>query len=304
MLLPPERFEPSKHPSKESRMYVIAGVTGHTGAATAQALLSRGREVRVLVRSAEKGEPWKRKGCDVAVADLADPVALGKALQGAEGAYLLSPPNFAATDFLADRKAFVDGLVEGVKRSSVGHVVFLSSIGAQHAEGTGPIVTLHRAEQALRGSASRVTFLRAGYFVENWGSVVPVAKAQGVLPHFGPTDVKFPQICARDIGEAAASALVTPPDGTRVIELAGAQDGSVEDVAAAVGTLLGKPVKALGAPVEAARAGLEQAGVPPEMARLYAEMYAGIANGRVAFERPNAVTRGSTPLVDALRAVV
>jgi hypothetical protein len=33
-------------------------------------------------------------------------------------------------------------------------------------------------------------------------------------------------------------------------------------------------------------------------------MYAGIASGLVAFERPQAVTRGSTPLVDALRAVV
>jgi hypothetical protein len=78
----------------------------------------------------------------------------------------------------------------------------------------------------------------------------------------------------------------------------------VEDVAAAVGTLLGKPVKAVGAPVEAARDGLVQAGLPPEMARLYAEMYAGIAEGLVAFERPGTVTRGSTALVDALRPVV
>lgn len=285
-------------------MYVIAGVTGHTGAATAEALLSRGHKVRIVVRNAEKVEPWKRKGCEVAEADLADPVALATALEGAKGVYLLSPPNFAATDFLADRKVFLDRLVEGVKRSKVRNVVFLSSIGAQHEAGTGPIVTLHRAELMLRGIASSVTFIRAAYFLENWGSVIPVAKAQGVLPHFGPTDVKFAQVCARDIGEAAATALVTAADGTRVVELAGQQDWSVEDVAAAVGTLLGKPVKALGAPVEAARAGLEQAGVPAEMARLYGEMYAGIAKGLIAFERPQGVTRGSTPLVDALRAVV
>jgi uncharacterized protein YbjT (DUF2867 family) len=285
-------------------MYVIAGVTGHTGAATAEALLARGHAVRAVVRNMEKGEPWKRKGCEVAVADLADPVALARALHGAEGAYVLSPPNLAATDFLADREAFLARLVEGVKRSQVRSVVFLSSIGAQHAAGTGPIVGLHRAEQALRDVAPSVTFIRAAYFVENWGSVVPVAKAQGVLPHFGPTDVGFPQVCARDIGEAAANALVTSASGTRAVELAGSRDWSVEDVAAALGTLLGKPVKAVGAPVAAARAGLEQAGVPAEMARLYGEMYAGIANGLVAFERPQEVTRGSTPLVDALRALV
>jgi uncharacterized protein YbjT (DUF2867 family) len=285
-------------------MHAIAGVTGHTGAATAEALLARGQKVRVVVRSAEKGERWRRKGCEVAVADLADPSALSRALEGADGAYLLSPPNMAAKDFVADRQAFVEKLAEGVRRSKLRNLVFLSSVGAQHAAGTGPIVSLHRAEQLLRGIAPSVTFVRAAYFVENWGTVVPVAKAQGVLPHFGPTNVKFAQVCARDIGEAAAGALVAAVDGTRVVELAGKEDWSVEDVAAALGALLGKPVKAAGAPVEAARAGLEQAGLPAEAARLYAEMYAGIAKGLVAYERPQAVTRGSTPLVDALRTVV
>jgi uncharacterized protein YbjT (DUF2867 family) len=285
-------------------MYVVAGVTGHTGAATAEALRAQGQAVRVVVRSAEKGEPWKRKGCEVAVADLADPAALAAALDGAEGAYLLAPPNFAATDYVADRVAFVERLAEGVRRAKVRRLVFLSSVGAQHAAGTGPIVALHRAERILRDAAPSVTFVRAAYFLENWGSVIPVAKAQGVLPHFGAIDVPFPQVCAKDIGAAAARALVEGGEGPRVVELAGQRDWSVGDVAAAVGTLLGKPVKAVGAPLEAARAGLEQAGVPPELARLYAEMYAGIGRGLVAFERPDRVTRGSTPLLDALRAVV
>lgn len=285
-------------------MFAIAGVTGHTGAAAAEALIARGRKVRAIIRSAEKGEPWRRKGCEVAVADLANPEALSKALDGVEGAWLLSPPNFAATDFLADRKVFLERVADGVRRSRLRNLVFLSSVGAQHPAGTGPIVTVHRAEQLLRDIAPSVTFIRAAYFLENWGSVAPVVKGQGVLPHFGPIDVKFSQVCARDIGEAAASALVAATAGTRFVELAGPEDWSVEDVAAAMGKLLGKPVKAVSAPVEAARAGLEQAGVPPEMARLYAEMYAGIGKGLVAWERPGAVTRGATPLVDALRGVV
>jgi uncharacterized protein YbjT (DUF2867 family) len=285
-------------------MYVIAGVTGHTGAATADALLARGKQVRVLARDAEKGAAWKAKGCEVAIADLGDPAALSRALEGTEGAFLLSPPNMAAKDFLADRKALLDRMVEGVRRSKVPQVVFLSSVGAQHPAGTGPIVTAHRAEQALRGIAPSVTFLRAAYFLENWGAVVPVAKAQGVLPHFGPIDYPFAQVCARDIGAAVARALVEAAPGTRVVELAGQQDWSVNDVAAAVGTLLGKPVKAVGAPVEAAEAGLRRAGLPPEMARLYAEMYGAAVKGLLAWERPQALTRGATPLVEALRPVV
>lgn len=285
-------------------MYAIAGVTGHTGAATAEALLARGEKVRAVVRDAGKGEPWRRRGCEVAVADLGDPAALARALDGAEGAFLLSPPNLVAADFVADRKALLDRMVEAVRRSRVPRVVFLSSIGAQHPAGTGPIVTAYNAERALPGAAPSVTFVRAAYFLENWASVLPVAKGQGVLPFFGRIDVPFAQVAARDIGEAAARALVERAGGVRVVELAGREDRSVEDVAAALGALLGRPVKAVGAPVAAARAGLEQAGLPAEAARLFAEMYAAIASGLVAWEHPERLTRGATPLREALETIV
>jgi uncharacterized protein YbjT (DUF2867 family) len=118
-------------------------------------------------------------------------------------------------------------------------------------------------------------------------------------------------VCPRDIGAAAAAALVAPTDGTRVVELAGEQDWSVEDIAAAVGKLLGKPGEGGRRARRVGAGGLERPGVASSEATLsessiplFAEMYAGIASGLVAFERPQAVTRGSTPLVDALRAVV
>lgn len=285
-------------------MYVIAGVSGHTGAVVADTLLSQGKKVRVIVRNAEKGAAWQKKGAEVAVADLGDVAAMTKALTGATGAYLLSPPNFAAQDFIADRKAMLGNLAKAITASGLKSLVFLSSVAAQHPAGTGPIVTVHHAEQLLGKLAPSVTFVRAAYFLENWGSVIPVAKAQGVLPHFGAVDVKFPQVCTKDIGEAAVKALVNPADGTRVVELAGKEDWSVQDVAAAVGTLLGKPVQAVSAPVEAAKAGLMQAGVPETMAGLYAEMYAGIGKGLVTFEKPASITRGNTALVDALRSLV
>lgn len=284
-------------------MYVIAGVSGRTGAVVADTLLSQGKQVRVIVRDAEKGAAWKKKGAEVAVADLGDVAAMTKALTGATGAYLLSPPNFAAHDFIADRKVLLGNLGKAITASGLKSLVFLSSVAAQHPAGTGPIVTVHHAEQLFAKVAS-VTFVRAAYFLENWGSVIPVAKAQGVLPHFGPIDVKFSQVCTKDIGEAAVKALLNPADGLRVVELAGKEDWSVQDVAAAVGTLLGKSVQAVSAPVEAAKAGLMQAGLPETMAGLYAEMYAGIGKGLVAFEKPASLTRGNTALVEALRPLV
>lgn len=285
-------------------MYVVAGVTGHTGAVVAETLLSKGQPVRVIVRNAEKGAAWQKRGAEVAVADLGDVAALTRALTGAKGAYLLLPPNFAAADVVADRTALVGQLAKAVSASGLKNLVFLSSVAAQHPSGTGPIVSVHRAEQALGRLAPSVTFIRAAYFLENWGSVVALAKSQGVLPHFGAVDVKFPQTCAADIGATAAAALLAPPDGIRAIELAGQQDWSVQDVAAALGTLLGRSVQAVAAPVEGAKAGLMQAGLPEPVATVYAEMYAGIGKGLVTFEHPSAITRGTTSLTDALRRLV
>lgn len=285
-------------------MFAIAGVSGHTGAVVADTLLSKGQKVRVIVRSAEKGAAWQKKGAEVAVADLGDVAALTKALTGATGAYLLSPPNFAAADFIADRTALIGNMAKAITASGLKNLVFLSSVAAQHPAGTGPIVTAHRAEQAFGKLAPSVTFVRAAYFIENYGSVIPVAKAQGVLPNFGPVDVKFPQVCTKDIGEAVVQALLKPADGVRVVELAGKEDWSVQDVAAALSSLLGKPVQAVAAPVEAAKAGLMQNGVPESMATLYAEMYAGMGKGLIMFEKPGSLSRGATALVDALRPLV
>ncbi len=71
--------------------FAILGVTGNTGKAAAEALLAKGKSVRVVVRDAAKGEAWKAKGAEVAVANVVDAAALGRAFAGAEGVYVLDP---------------------------------------------------------------------------------------------------------------------------------------------------------------------------------------------------------------------
>lgn len=285
-------------------MFVIAGVSGHTGRGTAEALLAAKHPVRVIVRDASKGEEWKKKGAEVAVADLGDTAALTRALTGATAAYLLSPPNMGAADFLADRAQLLTHITAAVKASGLKRLVFLSSIGAQHPAGTGPIVTAHRAEKALSQLVPSVSFIRASYFIENWGSVLAVAKEHGVLPHFGDVGYKFHQQPTGDISQAVVKALLNPVDGVKYVELAGKEDWSADDVAAALSTLLAKPVKAVGAPVTEAKAGLLAAGMPPSMASLYAEMYECMPKGLMAFENEKNIVRGSTSLIDALKTFV
>jgi uncharacterized protein YbjT (DUF2867 family) len=285
-------------------MFAIAGVTGRTGAATAEALLKQGQKVRVLVRDAAKGEPWLRRHAEVVECDLADEASLTKALTGMSGAYLLVPPLPRATDFLAEAGALTEKYVRAVKASGLKNLVFLSSVGAQHPAGTGPVVALNRAEKALKGITPSVTFVRPAFFLENWANSFMSALETGELRFFGQTHTKFPQACAHDIGEAAAAALVAHAAGTNVVELAGKENWSVEDVAAVVHALLEAPVKAVSVPVEQAHAALSAMGMSENQATLYAELYQAIARGHLAFAHPHGFKRGATALYDALKPLV
>ncbi len=163
-------------------MFVIAGVTGRTGKVVAETLLGQSLPVRVIVRDAKQGEAWKARGAEVAIADLKDARALTQALRGASGAYLLGPSPMDTTDIEKNGRDLAASFKAAITESGVKHVVLLSSIGAHLSSGTGPIMSLRVIEHALTGLKAHVTFLRAGYFMENFlGSLQPM-QAQGVLP--------------------------------------------------------------------------------------------------------------------------
>ncbi len=285
-------------------MYAVAGVSGHTGAATALGLLKRGQKVRVLVRNEAQGEPWLRRHAEVAVVDLHDSAAVAKAVNGLSGAYLLLPPPPSNVDFLATQEALLGKLVAALKGSSLKSLVFLSAAGAQHAVGTGPLLALHRAEKALSQIVPSVTFLRAAFRLENWAPWLLSAMETNELPWFGHPPHKFAQVGAHDIGEAAAEALEQHPAGTRFIELRGKDLWSPDEVAEVVTSLLGQPIKAVERPLDAAKSEHERVGFSPATAALWAELSVGMSRGLLNFARPTQVLHGTTPLFDALKPLV
>lgn len=268
-------------------MFVIAGVTGNTGSVVAETLLARGQKVRVVVRDEAKAEAFRKKGAEVAVGSIDDAASLRSALSGAKGAYLLLPPDLTHPDPLARAQKFIDAWTVALPGSGVEHVALLSSIGAQHADGNGPIKTLHRAEQALSKLSIPATFVRAGYFVENWASVLGAAAKDGVLPSFERPDIAFPMVATRDIGETAAHALLEPGKQHRVIHLAGPTDLSPNDVAAIVGKRIGREVRAIHVAGDAITSTLQGFGFSAVTAQWFREMAEGIDRGHVAWEPGN-----------------
>jgi uncharacterized protein YbjT (DUF2867 family) len=269
-----------------------------------ETLLGKKQSVRVVVRSAEKGTGWKAKGVDVAVASLDDVSAMTKAFEGATGVYLLVPPNYGAEAWLADQRLRMDRAAEAVQKSGVEHVVFLSSVGGHLHGETGPIRAASHGEYALGCHAKRVTILRPCYFMDNWAPVIGAAKAQGVLPTFIAPQAKIPMISTKDIGRIGAEHLMARGWGKQIVEMAGPEEYSPDDVAAALGQLLGKKVTTQHAPLSAVVPTFKSFGFSDEAARLFEEMYTAFSKGAIGYEHPAKLVRGTVTLHEALRGMV
>jgi uncharacterized protein YbjT (DUF2867 family) len=283
---------------------LVVGVSGHTGSVVAQSLLDQKQKVRVLVRDPAKGDRWKKRGAEVAVGSVDDAHAMAAALRGATAAYfLIPPPPPAATGILARAKKISEAYAQAATGSHLHHAVFLSSIGAQSPEPTGPIQTLRIGEEQLRTLKIPVTFLRACSFVENWAPYLPAAK-DGQLPTFLPPDRKYPQVATHDVGRVAAELIGEHPKGHRVVEVQGPAEVSPTDVAETLGRLLGREMTPVPQPVSGMAEALQGFGFSSELAGLFQEMTEALGSGRIVFEHPEGVRRGKETLEQTLQAML
>jgi uncharacterized protein YbjT (DUF2867 family) len=284
--------------------YVVAGATGHVGSVVAQTLLDSGRKVRVIVRDTHKAERWKKRGAHVGHVDLSNVHDLLNGLRGTEAAFLLIPPFPPNTTGVRGKaKKMIDAMVHAIAGTDVKHVVFLSSVGAQHADGTGPVVLLHDAEQELRTLKTPVTFLRPCYFMENWAPALPDAK-EGLLNTFLPAETRWAQVAAHDVGQAAAKLILEHPKAHRVVELSGPEDVCPADVARVLAKLLETEVEPLEEPLDQVAEAYTGMGFSPELAQMYQQLYQSIRSGRVAFEHPESLQRGKDTLEQALQGML
>lgn len=280
-------------------MYAVAGVTGNTGSVVAEHLLGAGKRVRVIVRDRAKAAAFEKRGAEVAVANVHDTEALTQALRGADGVYALNPPDAQHDDPMGRARQITAAWTEALRSSGVKHAVFLSSVGAQHASGTGVIRQVNVAETELRTQPVPVTFIRAAYFMENWGMSLGQALSDGTLYTLQDPDLTMPMVATRDIGRVAAEALLDPKSEHRVIELEGPRQYNAHDVASEIGRIAGKPVQVAKVPRDGVVGLLMSFGISNAMAQLYLEMVEGIENGRVSFE--GSAVRGKVGVEQVLR---
>jgi len=278
-------------------MHVVLGASGNTGHVVAKNLLARQQKVRVVGRNAAHLQPHAAQGAEIFIGDVTDATALTKAFQNADTAYVMIPPNLTSNDPLAYSERVSDAIAAALKNSGVKNVVALSSIGADKSEGTGPVVGLYKLEQKLNQiDGANVLFLRAGYFMENTlPQVGPISKMGFAVGPVRP-DLKLPMIATRDVGAAAADALLSLAfRGKQTQELLGQRDITYTEVAAVIGKAIGKPdLKYTQLPDEQIRPAMVQMGMSEQVAGLILEMAAALNSGYMRALEPR-TSHNTTP---------
>jgi uncharacterized protein YbjT (DUF2867 family) len=270
----------------------VMGATGHVGAALSQLLLGRGHEVLALGRDARKLEALVAKGAKTRSVGFSDAAQLSEAFSGADAAFVMIPPSYDHADFRAYQVRTADAIAQALERARVARVVSLSSIGAQHPEGTGPIAGLHGLEQRLNRTALGVLHLRPGYFMENHLFSIATIKSMGMNGSPLRGDLDLPQIATQDIAAKAAEVLDGGGfRGSSSFEFAGPRDVTLAESTRILGQAIGQPglqyVQFPYADAEKALAAM----MPPSSASLLVEMYRALNEGLAQYEKPLAPER-------------
>lgn len=269
----------------------------------ANTLLAAGQPVRAVVRDAGKGRVWADRGCELAVANIEDAGALTAAFQGADGVFVLAPPNFDPAPDFSEARAIGVALRAAIEAARPGRVVYLSTIGAQANEAN--LLTQHTIiEEAIGESPVPITFLRPAWFMENSSWDVAPARERGVIPSFlQPLDRPLAMVATADIGRVAAGLLQETWSGRRLVELEGPRRVTPNDIGATFAKLLGRPVRMEAVPRESWEGLFKSQGMKNPLLRI--RMLDGFNEGWIDFESGDAGTRkGSVELETVLKGLI
>ena len=264
--------------------YVITGGAGHISKPLAQQLLAAGHQVIVIGRNEQHLLALKEEGAATAIGSVEDISFLKDVFAGADAVYTMVPPKFDATDWKGWIANIGRNYADAIKATGVSYVVNLSSVGAEHAEGCGPVSGLHSAENALNAlSDVSILHLRPGYFFDNLLSNIPMVKGMNIIGgNFSNADDKVILASPADIADVAAQALLKLDFTGHSVRYIASDERTPNDIAKTLGTAIGNPqLPFIVFSDEDTLNGMKGAGLPEEVAKNYTEMGHAMRTGKM-----------------------
>jgi len=219
---------------------LVTGATGTVGRQVVQHLVTRGADVRALVRNpAKAAEVGLPTGVELAQGDLLDVDALRSAMSGVSTLFLLNAvtPDEFSQALIALNLA---------REAGIERIVYLSVIHSDLYANVPHFAGKFGVERMIESMALNATILRPAYFIDNDLTVKDVVLSNGVYPM--PIGARgLAMVDTRDIAEVAAIELLrrercATPLPLERINLVGPDTLTGADVAAIWSDALGRPV--------------------------------------------------------------
>eukprot|EP00727_Mastigamoeba_balamuthi_P003892 m51a1_g1350 hypothetical protein (293) ;mRNA; f:351085-351963 len=259
-------------------IYGVTGASGHLGSLAIQHLIKRGaaaHDIVAFVRTPSKASALASQGVRVASLDYTWPVAdQTRAIREAGVTRLLLVPS---PDVFHSRAEQHKAVIEASKAASV---EFLAVITLLRATETAALLAVdyQETERALKASGLTHTILRNGWYTEN---IIGEAAASGAVTSCAAVPALTPA-ARTDLAEAAAVVLLKGPAAYAgaVLELAGDEEVTLQQIAEAVAQRTGKAVPFRKVTPAEARAGLAKA-MPPPLPEVFASSDEAIGRGEM-----------------------
>ncbi|MFJ3880062.1 NAD(P)H-binding protein [Streptomyces sp. NPDC090077] len=276
---------------------VVTGATGSLGRLVVEELLHRvpAAELAVVVRNAEKAADLAARGIEVRVADYDDPAALAGAFRAGDRVLLISGSE------VGRRVPQHTAVIDAAAAAGVAQLAYTGILGGPEAD--FELAAEHKAtERAILDSGLPHTFLRNGWYHENYTAQLPAVLEHGAVVG-SAGEGRIASAARADYAAAAAAVLTGEGHLGRVYELSGDTAWSLGEYAAEVARQSGREVSYAAVPADAHLTVLTGAGVPEPFAAILVDVDAAISRGRLAGtsgDLSRLIGRPTTPVAEAI----
>lgn len=211
----------------QDKTVLVFGATGQQGGSVANALRSRGWQVRALVRdpNREKSKALAAQGIELVRGNLADMQSIQAAMAGVYGVFSVQPSSgqgaaYSVTD--EDEIRYGKEIADIATTNGVHHLVYSSANAAGTTKtGIGHFDTKSEIEEYIRSLNILSTVIRPSAFMEIL-TLPGMGLDKGEFAFFMRPDQPMQFIAVEDIGKIVAGIFADPAKfGSRTIEIAG-----------------------------------------------------------------------------------
>ncbi len=263
---------------------IVTGSIGHISKPLTEELVNKGHQVTVISSNPAKQKEIEGLGAIATIGSIEDVDFLTENFKNADAVYCMIPPNNYFDhdlDLIPYYEKIAGNYAQAIQNSGVKRAVYLSSIGAHLAEGSGILIGHYKGEGIMNNLPDDVaiTFMRPVGFYYNLFGFVPMIKSDGVIAANWGADEKLVWVSPIDIAAAVVEEFEKPLVG-RKIRYVASDELTGHETASILGEAIGKPdLKWIIIPSEQMLDGLTAVGMNPNIAAGLVEMYASQQSG-------------------------